>query len=446
MSNKQEPREAWLHRNLRFVAGRDVLLPSVKGYKNAFASNRVFLRFPMLTSLEFIRPFDHSKVTMRLFDQSTLTGDFATATGVVSVKHGWLVGGKAEGVEAVVVDTGTVRALLLPTRGMAIWKLWAINHSETTEFGWTSPVDGPVHPAFVPVMDPGGLGWLEGFDELLVRCGLESNGAPEKDESGTLKYPLHGRVGNLPARDLRVSVDHETGRVEIVGDIVESRLFFSRLRLRSRTSFVAGSSEVHVVDEVTNERSVPATMQLLYHINIGDPILSSGASVDVPLQTLAPKDSLSAGEIDGWNRIHGPELGYCERVYFAQPSTDASGWTTVLLRGANDQYGMGVRFDTTTLPYFILWKNTAATNDGYVIGLEPATNLPNGRSFEATQGRVVSLGAGETKAFQLSLHPIVDRSMAQQFAAAIDSLSKTSSGQGKPTVYREPKTGWSVGA
>ena len=54
----------------------------------------------------------------------------------------------------------------------------------TVEVGWQSPVDGPVHPQFVPLADPSGLGFLDGFDELIVRCGLESNGAPEFDERG----------------------------------------------------------------------------------------------------------------------------------------------------------------------------------------------------------------------------------------------------------------------
>ena len=52
-----------------------------------------------------------------------------------------------------------------------------------------SPVRGPVHPSFVPLFDPSGLGWLEGFDELLCRCGLESNGAPDFDEHRQAALP-----------------------------------------------------------------------------------------------------------------------------------------------------------------------------------------------------------------------------------------------------------------
>ena len=39
---------------------------------------------------------------------------------------------------------------------------------------------------WVPLTEPSGLGWLSGFDELMVRCGLESNGAPDFDDSGQM--------------------------------------------------------------------------------------------------------------------------------------------------------------------------------------------------------------------------------------------------------------------
>ena len=81
----------------------------------------------------------------------------------------------------VVVDAGRFKLMLLPTRGMGI-------HSVSTdklELGWHSPVSGPVNPAFVRLEEEGGTGWLRGFDEWLVRCGLFSHGAPAMDEIDT---------------------------------------------------------------------------------------------------------------------------------------------------------------------------------------------------------------------------------------------------------------------
>ncbi|NOY28743.1 MAG: DUF4432 family protein [Planctomycetes bacterium] len=103
----------------------------------------------------------------------------------------------SDGVQVIEVDTGRMRLSILPTRGMGIWRA---ELPDGERLGWKSPVHGPVHPKFVPLTDPSGLGWLDGFDELVVRCGLESNGGPAFDEeNGRLVYPLHGRIANRPA-------------------------------------------------------------------------------------------------------------------------------------------------------------------------------------------------------------------------------------------------------
>src|SRR6202008_2548122 len=112
----------------------------------------------------------------------------AACTINISTLHG----GRREGVQVAEVNNGRLRLALLPQRGMGIWKAWV----DGVEFGWQSPVQGPVHPAFVPLEDASGLGWLEGFDELLCRCGLQSNGAPDFDAHGSVLHPLHGRIAN----------------------------------------------------------------------------------------------------------------------------------------------------------------------------------------------------------------------------------------------------------
>src|SRR5262249_4638667 len=89
------------------------------------------------------------------------------------------------------------------TRGMGLWK----GRYQGDYLGWDSPIkDGPVHPSFVNLLSNGGIGWIDGFDELLPRCGLENNGAgyevktvnPDGSESRTV-FPLHGRIANTPA-------------------------------------------------------------------------------------------------------------------------------------------------------------------------------------------------------------------------------------------------------
>ena len=79
--------------------------------------------------------------------------------------------------------------------------------------------------------DPGGLGWLEGFDELMCRCGLTSNVRPTSAPGGVCQYPLHGRIGNLPAHHVEVVSDDASGDINLVGVVDEVRFLFQKLRL-----------------------------------------------------------------------------------------------------------------------------------------------------------------------------------------------------------------------
>ena len=371
-------------------------------------------------------------------NESQLTRTVETRLGEVSTRHGRFVGGAADQVEVIEVDTGPARVMILPSRGMSIWKVV----SKGVWFEWDSPVSGPVHPANVPTFDPSGLGWLEGFDELVVRCGLESNGAPEHDNAGHLIYPLHGRIGNLAASSLSIEIDEASGRVEVIGEVIESRLFFKRLRMKSRIRMNAGSSDIQLLDDVTNDLSTPTTIQMLYHINVGTPVLGEGATLDVAIEELAPKDALSASEIDQWNTYAAPQSGYSERVYFARLQSDDAHETTAMLRSADGTKGLGVRFNTNGLPRFVLWKCTGAESDGYVTGLEPATNYPNTRSFEEQQGRVVKLGPGETTSFRVNLYPLTDKASVREMSSKIDALRADNA----PTIHTTPRPGWSPGA
>ena len=407
--------------------------------KPQILDRRIYKARVMSTKTATHRALHQREENIQWDQDSPLTMTVETRVGTVETQHGRFVGGPADQVEVIAVDTGAVRAYLLPSRGMSIWKLEAGG----VHFGWNSPVAGPIHPSNVPVFDPSGIGWLEGFDELVVRCGLESNGAPEHDEhSGNLIHPLHGRIGNLPATSLSIEFDEASGRLEVIGEVLESRLFIKRLRLRSRTRFLAGSPNVELLDDVTNDLSKNASMQLLYHINVGKPVLSEGASLEVPIESLAPKDALSASEIETWNQFGPPEDNYAERVYFAKLRSDDANSTTAMLRSANGETGMGVTFKTSGLPRFILWKNTAAENDGYVIGMEPATNYPNVRSYEASQGRVVEIEPGETASFRVTLHPLTESESVEKMSARIKSLQTDEPGE----IHSQPRPGWTPGA
>jgi hypothetical protein len=346
-----------------------------------------------------------------------------------------LRGGLREGVDWLEVQIGPLRFVVLPTRGMGVWKAWLGD----LEIGWRSPVRGPVHPKFVPIADPSGLGWLDGFDELICRCGLSSNGAPDFNEQGRLLWPLHGRIANLPAHHVELECNSDRGEIAVRGIVDECRFHFLKLRLTSSIVTRAGEPGFHIIDEVTNLSGAPGEMQLLYHINVGQPLLDPGSRVYTAFKSIAPRNKDAAAALDTWDTYGPPTPGLAEQVYFFEPLAGDHGLARVLLANAAADKGVSVSFPVAQLPHFILWKNTVAYEDGYVTGLEPAMNFPNPRSFEEKHGRVRKLAPGETVRAELYFEIHADRASVEAAEVRVATIQQKS----KPTIHRRPLPDWS---
>ncbi|NDC53049.1 MAG: DUF4432 family protein [Planctomycetia bacterium] len=328
-----------------------------------------------------------------------IEGEVAESLGGLAVRATRLRGGRSQGVLSVELAAGPTRVVVLPDRGLGIRTMW----SGATELGWRSPVRGPVHPRFVPLGEPSGLGWLDGFDELMARCGLVSNGAPDFGAHGRLVHGLHGRIANLPAHDVAVVLDDTAGTVTLSGAVDETRFLCHALRMRTTLTISAHAPRVAWSDTVENLSDRPTTIQMLYHVNLGPPLLGAGAEVVVPLAELAPRDAAAVPDVATWNRYAAPQPGRGEQVHFMRLVPDTNGRATALLVAPDGTQAASLSWRTAELPCFTLWKNQGGLADGYVTGLEPATNYPNPRSFEETQGRVVPLAPRAGVAFDLVL-------------------------------------------
>lgn len=374
---------------------------------------------------------------------SVTSADLGAGPETWSIRKRTLRGGLSDGVDIVEVNGGGISFSVLPTRGMGIWRAGY----RDMPLGWQAPVRGPVHPKFVNLADRSGLGWLQGFDEFMVRCGLESNGAPCRDMSTDnqgrpveMPLPLHGRIANCPAR--RVEVEVSPGRptvLAVTGVVEEAMLFGSALRLTTRISTRAGSNSLMVEDEVLNLRGSEAEMQMLHHWNFGPPLLEEGARLLTPAREIAPRDARAVEGIGERETYLGPTSGYVEQVFFHDLLCDSGDRTLVVLRDRRGRRAVALRFGGKDMPCFTQWKNTAALADGYVTGLEPATNYPNPKPFERSRGRVVRLPPGGTWRTRVELE-------VHDGAEGLDALEKEiaslSAGR-KAKVHPVPQPGFS---
>jgi hypothetical protein len=356
------------------------------------------------------------------------------AVGRLAVRTRRLAGGVRDGVLLVELVAGTTRVFVLPDRGLGIWKIL----SDGVELGWQSPVHGPAHPRFVPLTEPTGLGWLDGFDELVARCGLVSNGAPDFDDAGRLRHPLHGRIANLPAHHLDVTLDDAAGTITLTGAVDETRFLVQSLRMTTSLTLHADRPRVSWTDTVKNIADRPTTMQLLYHMNFGPPLLGPGAELVAAVEELAPRDEAAVADVPTWSRYDAPQPGRGEQVHFARVRAGADGMATALLIGPDHHNAAAVSWRADTLPSFTLWKNQGGLADGYATGLEPATNYPNPRSFEESQGRVVPLAPGASVRFDLAIEHLAGAAIEPARARLVEAAAWAA-----PLMHARPKPGWS---
>lgn len=351
-----------------------------------------------------------------------------------SISTRTLRGGLSDGVDVLDLCNGPLTISILPTRGMGIWRA---SYREVP-IGWSSPVERPVHPRHVNLAARNGLGWLDGFNELICRCGLAHNGPPGIDDQARSpvesQLTLHGRIANTPAHAVRVNVDDATGIISVTGVMDEAALFGPRLSLTSTVSTRAGSNSFAIHDEITNRGSTDADVMLLYHTNIGPPFLEAGSVVHCPARTVAPRDARAAEDIEAYSRCQGPTPGYAEQVYFFDLIPDAQNETLALLRNSAGDLGVSLHFDRDQLPCFALWKCTQPEADGYVVGLEPATNFPNFKDFERQQQRVVRLRPGATYSSRLRLEVHDSYRSITTLQERISALQIRSG----PVVHRRP--------
>ena len=322
-----------------------------------------------------------------------------------SITREYLKGGKQEGVELLTLNNGKLEITVIPTRGMGILDVTM----DGIRLGWNSPVKEIVHPSHIDLESRGGLGWLEGFNEWMVRCGLEFAGHPGTDQflnnTGdpvTLDLTLHGKIQNIPASSYEILVDPKPPhRIRIRGTIYESFFYGPKLKLVAEISTIPGSDTFQISDQLTNEGSSAQEFQLIYHGNYGSSILEEGATVYAPASSVTPMNENAAKNIDSWQNYLGPTKGFTEQVYLLEPLGDGNSSTMALLVNKDADRATSVRWNVSELPYLTIWKNTAAVEDGYVTGIEPATGFPFNRLIERKYGRVPKLSAGETRTFTL---------------------------------------------
>ena len=301
--------------------------------------------------------------------------------------------GPARGMRRIIVRCGELTFDVHPDRGLDVGAFFF----RGIPLVWSSP-SGLTAPWN---RDSSAMSWIQAFPGgLFTTCGLDTFGSPSEDKGQT--FPLHGRASTLQAEN--VAHDGrwtEDGDYEIVvsGRVRQARLFGENLELRRTIRCRLGTGQLTVDDVVTNLGPSQQPHMMLYHINLGWPLLDDVARLQIPSREVHPRDPDAESGIAEWGAFRTPSDPFPEQVF--RHSFDAvPADVDVTLSSPRLGLALALTFNTYQLPHFFQWKMLAS--GAYVLGLEPA-NCPviEGRATARTRGLLPLLAPGESRNYRL---------------------------------------------
>lgn len=291
--------------------------------------------------------------------------------------------GKAAGVEAVDVETGGgLRFTVLPGRGMDISELRyrGVPIAYLSKAGVTAP----------GYHDARENQWLQSFFAgMLTTCGLTNAGPSCRDDIGMLEdvpFGLHGDISNTCADNVCTREEWVDGtyRLSVSGRMEEGRLHGEHLQLRRTVEAELGGSSLKITDEFSNQGELDQALMFFYHINIGHPVLDSGARFCAPSRKVWAESEQAKAGMDGYDRCALPEPGYLEQQFFHELGADEDGNTVVALINDELELAVWLRYNVRELPCIAEWK--VLRDAEYVLAFEPGNCHPIGRDKQKALG------------------------------------------------------------
>jgi hypothetical protein len=307
---------------------------------------------------------------------------------VYGVEEHRLVGGKGDGMRLFQVRNGKgIDFTVSADRCADISRLSfdGINLSYFSPCGYVAP----------QYYEKTGFDFLDSFTAgFVTTCGLTTIGTPSTDEGES--FPLHGNIANVPAE----SIYYTYGKNEIVihACIRDTTIFRKKLVLERTIACSTESNTITIRDNIRNEGSGIVPLMLLYHLNIGYPLLDENAEVYIPSARVEPRDERAKDGIGEWGKITPPKAGFVEQCYYHH-FKDNKGLAMVY--NAKIEKGLSIKYDAEQLSSFVEWKMLGEKD--YVLGLEPCNSRIEGRKAAREKGELKFLNPGAEQAFEISI-------------------------------------------
>jgi hypothetical protein len=282
---------------------------------------------------------------------------------------------------------------------------------------------------------------LRSFSGFMVTAGLDhtlfmTSGSGEHycyPARREVDFTLHGRISNIPGR-LHGYGEQWVGdecTLWCEGTVQQSTVFGENLHLIRRIEAKVGENSFMIRDRVVNRGFCRTPHMLLYHINLGFPLLDEGSEYIAPI---AKTVWMSHAEKPDWQGVGyrtqpNPRPQFREQVFEHQLRPDRSGVIPAALvnRAFDNGRGLGlsVEVNEKEFPHHFQWQNF---QEGlYAMALEPSTTGVLGRHVADERGELRWLEHAEERSYTTCFRVLEDN-------AAIDGFE-----QRVTAIHRQPR-------
>lgn len=348
------------------------------------------------------------------YSKSELLQRVGNISQLAQVRPVILADGRAAGVHVVDIKTGGgLEFTVLQDKGM---DLFDFSFKGTNVCFQSKPGVVSAQLADLYGMGSGFKNSIAGG--MMYTCGLQNNGGACVDQ-GT-DHVFNGRIRNTPAEKLSYisKWDGDEYLLGVEGDIRETGLFSPNLVMHRSIHTKLGAKSMTLCDEITNESFADAFPMIMYHINLGYPLLDENMRLILPDAQMEGLGDLAKRDIAEYNVMTPPAADAIEYAFIRHQATDSNGWSAAA--AYNDKLGIGfyIRYDTSTMPKLIEWK--CMQPGDYVLGLHVSNSL-FGRTAMLEQGALKALAPMESRKFQVEFGILEGAEEAKQFEEELRS-------------------------
>jgi hypothetical protein len=243
------------------------------------------------------------------------------------------------------------------------------------------------------------------------------------------RFGTHDRIATTPASHFTFGERWEGERCFLwaEGTVRQEIVYGENLLLTRRYEAEVGTSSFTLRDVVRNDGFYFTPHQLLYHFNIGYPVIDDGAELLASVTADVPGSIFDeeAGPSQRYRLFTGPEKEFFAEGYEIPMATSGDGRVAAAVvnrgfKGIEGGLGVYLRYDPSTLPVYLEWR---MMGEGlYAVGMEPATNGFQTVPELIEAGYPVMLEPGEERVYHLEFGVLAGGAEIDEFAASLPAV------------------------